>query len=182
MPDDPGRDVRDPCLRRALQVLDQEGIGDVVLDDFPAQLAHERRLDQAVLQYAIDRGQVSPDMWMHHGRMSEEHALWTADSVAWSVQRHQFGAKGRDSLHVAPLAGKLREIHAQTGQARILRAPDRVRMVPPAGAEARTPPVHSLLQRVEAARARAAAPPTDAMDGMQKAPPVQGPEGPSRSL
>lgn len=180
------RAVRDVCLRGALRTLDEQGITDVVLDNFPQAQQRNVRLDQAIVHELRERGEVSEQMWMHHGRMSEEHALWSADTVAWSVQRHHFGTKARDSQHVAPLSGHLQEVHALTGKKRELRTAMRADLVGREGQRERRAPIHSLAQRVQQLRAQgsspvsrpAAAPRLDA----PKAPPVQGPEGPSRSL
>lgn len=206
------RAVRDVCLDRALRVLDAEGINDVVLDQFHESERHNVQLDQAIITSLRATGAVDEGMWMHHARMSEEHALWTADTVAWSVQRHHFGQQDRDSQHVAPLRDQLREIHAETGRSRPLPTAARVDLTGPEGRRPRRAPVYSLAQRVDAARVAAARPTTAEKPAgrgvagqpvaargngrqqeqpparprqdpdMPKAPPVQRPEGPSRSL
>jgi len=183
------RPMRDLCLDRALRDLDSEGIRDVVLDNFPRTERHNVRLDKAVLEALHATGDVDSRMWMHHARMSEEHALWAADTVAWSIQRHYFGQKQRDSLHIAPLSGRLREVHAATGRRREFTTPQRVELAGPAGRHERTAPIYSLSALVERARkagpkpsARSIeTPPTIEPPGMRKAPPALGPEGPSLS-
>lgn len=186
------RGARDVCLGQALRYLDEQGIGDVVLDQFARIEQHNVQLDQAVLSSLRASGEVDSEMWMHHARMSEEHALWSADTVAWSVQRHYFGQRDWDSKHLAPLRGRLEEIHAQTGAARTVKLPEHAELAGPDGRRARTAPIHSLARQVEKLRAasqRPAAQPASeesaapAVDlDVQKAPPVAGPEGPSRSL
>lgn len=179
------RPVRDVCLKGALRVLDEQGITDAVLDNFPQSQQRNVSLDQAILHELREKGEVSEQMWMHHARMSEEHALWSADTVAWSVQRHHFGLQARDSQHVAPLSGRLQEVHALTGKRRELMMPPRADLAGRQGQRERRAPIHSLAQRVREVRAetispagRSAVKPLD----MPKAPPIQGPEGPSRSL
>lgn len=96
------RGARDVCLGQALRHLSEQGINDVVLDQFSRIEQHNVQLDQAVLASLRATGAVDPEMWMHHARMSEEHALWRAYTVAWSVQRHYFGRQDWDSQHLAP--------------------------------------------------------------------------------
>lgn len=186
------RAARDLCLQRALRVLDREGIHDVVLDQFHHSEQHNVQLDHGVLSRLRATDQVDDSMWMHHAKMGEEHALWTADTVAWSVQRHYFGTRHWDSQHVAPLRGHLREIHAGTGVPSRLEIPSRTQLAGPSGRHERTSPIHRLNRQIENLRAGqgrrpslprrtapgAAAPAPDT----PKAPPAWGPEGPSRSL
>lgn len=178
------RPVRDDCLRRALQVLDEQGVTDVVLDQFPDRLQHNVQLDQAVLHGLKGAGTVDDHMWMHHARMSEEHALWSADTVAWAVQRHNYGTHASDSRHVAPLSGRLREVHARSGISVELTTASTADLASPRGQARRSAPILSMNARLNEARRRAQA----SHDGrasrtnMPKAPPIQRPEGPSRSL
>lgn len=182
------RAVRDICLERALKRLDSEGITDVVMDAFPAQFAQQMTQDQAVVERLRGTGGVDDGMWMHHASMAKEHALWSADSVAWSVQRHHFGERGRDSAHIEPLRGKVREIHAYTGAEQLIPIPSRMRVVPPFGNETRNAPIYDLNARVQASRQAArslrAAPleqrPAHPAAGQQLPPQDRG--GPSRSL
>lgn len=180
------RSMRDVCLNRALRVLDEQGITDVVLDQFPDRERHNVKLDQSVLHELKDTHSVSDRMWMHHARMGDEHALWTADTVAWSVQRHYFGRKAEDSAHVAPLHGTLQEIHAKTGAKRQLSTAMGADLRGRNGQVRRTAPIHALQARVDAARAARPAgqngPGARSRLDMPKAPPIQGPEGPSRSI
>lgn len=180
------RGLRDICLDRALRELDSEQIRDVVLDDFPRTMGHQRKMDEAVLTRLRARELVDEGMWMRHARMGDEAALWSADTVAWSAQRHAFGTQLRDSAHLAPLRGKLREIHAETGRQRMLTAPSPLRTIGPSGRTERPAPIYSMANQVEAARRTAKAPPARPRSATfpetPKAPPTQGPEGPSRSL
>lgn len=182
------RGARDVCLGRALRTLDEEGIRDVVLDQFAHVERHNVALDQAILSGLRAAGTVDPAMWMHHARMSEEHALWSADTVAWSVQRHYFGQQDRDSQHVAALRGHLREVEAQTGAPRQFEDLPKTTAARPDGRRERTAPIYRLAKQVEILRNRKNPPgpesgPTRG-DGTDtpKNPPVRGPEGPSRSL
>lgn len=187
------RPVRDDCLRRAMQVLDEQGVTDVVLDQFPARFQHNVQLDQAVLRSLKATGAVDDQMWMHHARMSEEHALWSADTVAWAVQRHNYGTRASDSRHVAPLSGRLQEVHARSGVRVDLTTAPRADLAGSEGRVRRGAPITSMNDRLNAARRRAQAGPgarsprvvpggqASRLD-MPKAPPIQGPEGPSRSL
>lgn len=179
------RGARDVCLGRALRVLNEEGIRDVVLDQFAHIERHNVPLDQAILSGLRAAGTVDPAMWMHHARMSEEHALWSADAVAWSVQRHYFGQQDRDSQHVAPLRGHLREVHAQTGTPRQFEGAVPVAAARPDGRRERTAPIHRLARQIDRLRGgspSAGATPPAAGPDTPKAPPTWRPEGPSRSL
>ncbi|MGO1684424.1 MAG: hypothetical protein ACTHYR_05575 [Brachybacterium sp.] len=182
------RSARDLCLDRALRVLDREGIHDVVLDQFHHSEQHNVELDQALLTNLRATDQVDDRMWMHHGRMGEEHALWSADTVAWSVQRHYFGVKDWDSQHVAPLRGTLREIHAETGTPRRLDVDSRAKLSAPSGRRARVAPIHRLAKQIEILRngrnppGPASGPTRGNGPDTPKNPPTRGPEGPSRSL
>lgn len=191
---DQERFARTGCLDRALRVLNDEGVTDVVLDQFPDRLSDNLKADRGVMQALKSTGAVGDDMWMHHARMSEEHALWTADAVAWSVQRHNFGTRARDSQHAAPLRGRLNEIHARTGvKVPLETGGSRADLAGPDGRIRRSAPILSMNERLNQARRRAQAGPgaraprvapagqTPRLD-MPKAPPIQGPEGPSRSL
>jgi hypothetical protein len=182
------RAARDLCLDRALRVLDREGVYDVVLDQFHVSEQHNVQLDQALLTRLRATEQVDARMWMHHAKMGQEHMLWSADTVAWSVQRHYFGTKDWDSQHVAPLRGSLREIHAETGTPRQLSTASRANLSGPTGRRERTAPIHRLAKQIENLR-RGQQPPESGSgparaDGPEspKDPPAQGPEGPSRSL
>jgi hypothetical protein len=182
------RPARDLCLDRALRVLDREGIHDVVLDQFHHSEQHNVQLDQALLTRLRATEQVDDHMWMHHAKMGEEHALWGADTVAWSVQRHYFGNKDWDSQHVAPLRGSLREIHAETGTPRRLDVAARAQLAGPTGRRERVAPIHRLASQIERLRNGQARPglAPEIARGSQldtpKAPPAWRPEGPSRSL
>lgn len=175
------RSVRDECLRRALQVLDEQMVTDVVLDQFPDRLKHNVQLDQAVLHSLKGAGAVDAHMWMHHARMSEEHALWSADTVAWAVQRHNYGSYASDSRHAAPLSGQLREVHARSGVSVQLTTAPTADLASPRGQVRRSAPILSMNARLNEARRRAQAARAPQAD-MPKAPPVQRLEGPSRSL
>lgn len=186
------RTVRDLCLDRALRVLDREGIHDVVLDQFHPSEQYNVKLDQALLTRLHATEQVDQQMWMHHAKMGDEHALWSADTVAWSVQRHYFGGEGRDSQHAAPLRGILREIHAETGTPRRLDVPPRAKLAGGDGRKERVAPIRMLARQIEQLRSsdqRPAARPAVDPDSpakiqpdTPKAPPTWRPEGPSRSL
>ena len=115
-------------------------------------------------------------------------ALWSADTVAWSVQRHYFGQQDRDSQHVAALRGHLREVEAQTGAPRQFDDLPKTTAARPGGRRERTAPIYRLAKQVEILRNRRSPPgpesgPTRG-DGpaTPKNPPTRGPEGPSRSL
>lgn len=184
------RAVRDRVLAQALKALDREGITDVVLDSFPADQARNIAADSRLLTRLRANGAVSDAMWLHHARMGDEHALWSADVVAWSVQRHVFGQEMRDSRFISPFAGRFQHVDAVTGQPIQTPIPQPSRMRMPQGATVRALPFVTLDQRTQAARQAStlAAAAKDAAQhdilegGIAKAPPIQGPKGPSQSL
>ena len=123
------RAVRDQCLTGLLKHLNEEGIYDVVADSFPASLAHEQGRDQYVLEDLRAQRDVDARMWLYHARMGEEPALWVADSVAWSMQRHYFGEREGDSAHLAPSLASCARLKLAPEQHALGRAPAR-RMLP----------------------------------------------------
>ncbi|MGQ4495495.1 hypothetical protein ACUH95_00560 [Dermabacteraceae bacterium P13101] len=143
------RKMRDEVLRSTLKHLNDEGIRDVVLDAFPARLKHNAEADALLLLSMKTDDQVDKAMWMHHARMGEEHALWSADTVAWAIQRSEFGWRENDSRFIAPMTPNLHHAHARTG----LNVPPVVR--PEAARRAnqdRRPPVLDMQARIRQAK------------------------------
>ncbi|MGQ4510702.1 hypothetical protein ACUH9X_08195 [Dermabacteraceae bacterium P13147] len=143
------RKMRDYVLNSTLKHLNEEGIRDVVLDAFPKELSHNAEADKEILTRLQWNGSVDADMWMHHARMGEEHVLWSADTVAWAIQRSEFGWRENDSRFIAPLAPNLHHLHARTG----LNVPP---VVKPEAArrenQDRRPPVLDMQARIRQAK------------------------------